>query len=490
VVKSLPENLYSPDAVARLDQLAIKENGIPGYTLMRRAGQAVFDCLNENYASAKNILVFCGAGNNAGDGYVVARLVHNKGVNVKVVSLIDPKLLKHDALQAYQHWIETGEVYPASQALIDEADVIVDALLGTGLKRDVDGEWKQWIDQINASGKPVIAVDIPSGLNASTGAIAGSAIRASETVTFIGLKKGLFTGSGRACCGQVFFDDLDVPEQIYDSVNADAKLLVDRKYLQFPCRTHDTHKGKYGHILIPGGNSGMPGAVMLAAEAALRSGAGVVSVVTLPEHVAAAVTACPEIMVHASAEGEIPESLIDKASHIAIGPGLGQNDWARRLLYQVIESQKPLVLDADALNCIASHPIDIRASHIITPHPGEAARLLSVSPAQIQQDRFAAVEKLHSISGATVVLKGSGSLVYDGKLTCVCPYGNPAMATAGMGDVLTGVITALFAQGLAPMEAAASGVCIHARAAELAADGVEFGLLASDVIGKIRLVSS
>ncbi len=349
-MNKLPTKLYSAAAVARLDQVAINDVGIPGYTLMRRAGQAVLVALQQHYPDAKSILVLCGAGNNAGDGYVLARLAHSNDLDVRVVSMIDPDKLRADARQAWQHWQECGETILYQNDLPADADVIIDALLGTGLTREVKDDWKLLIKTVNQSGIPVISVDIPSGLNADSGAISGAAINANQTITFIGLKKGMFTGSGKACCGEISFDDLGLPKQAYESVEPDAELLCHSSQWSLPPRRHDIHKGKNGHVLIIGGNYGMPGSVILAARAALRSGAGLVSVVSRPEHINAIVTACPECMVHGSSNGEINSALFDKADYIAIGCGLGRDAWAQRLLYLALDSTIPMVVDADALN--------------------------------------------------------------------------------------------------------------------------------------------
>ena len=485
-MQTLPKSLYTPESVRRIDHKAIHEHGIAGYTLMRRAGRAVLNVLCDRYPQANKVLVLCGAGNNAGDGYVIARLAQQQGMDVRVVSLIDPEKLQGDAYQAYQHWHECAVLSVNDVALIEDADVVIDAMLGTGITRDIEGAWLHWIDAINYSGKPVIAVDVPSGLDALTGSIKGAAISADITVTFIALKAGLFTGSGKACCGDVVFDSLAVPDAVYADEVPVAELLSDD--LQLPKRRHDTHKGMYGHVLVIGGNKGMPGAVILAAKAALRAGAGMVSVVTRTEHVTAVVAACPEIMVHASVNGELPESLPESLSVIAIGPGLGGDAWAHRLLMRAIELELPLVLDADALNLIADKNIRINLPHIITPHPGEAARLLSKNSAVVQQDRFATIRQLYNLQQAVVVLKGSGTLIYDGEQMSVCPAGNPVMAVAGMGDVLTGIIAAFVGQGMALNRAAVIGVGVHARAGDLAAGADSRGLLATDVIDMIRPV--
>ncbi|MDH3342551.1 MAG: NAD(P)H-hydrate epimerase, partial [Gammaproteobacteria bacterium] len=277
-MQKLPTSLYSPESARRIDHKAIHEHGISGYSLMRRAGKAVLEVLSARYPKAKKILVLCGAGNNAGDGYVIARLAQQQGMDVRVVSLIDPDKLQGDARQAYLHWQELAVLSVNDVALIDDADIVVDALLGTGITRDVAGSWLNWIDAVNYSGKPVIAVDVPSGLDALTGTMKAAAIQASITVTFIALKSGLFTASGKACCGEVVFDSLAVPDVVYENEIPVAELLNGE--VSLPERRHDSHKGLYGHVLVIGGNDGMPGAVILAAKAVLRSGAGMVTVVT------------------------------------------------------------------------------------------------------------------------------------------------------------------------------------------------------------------
>jgi NAD(P)H-hydrate epimerase len=488
----LPAELYSAAAVARLDQIAINDFGIPGYTLMRRAGRAVIETLRQQYPDARSILVLCGAGNNAGDGYVVARLAHQSGLSVRVASLVDTEKLSGDAKQACEHWLECGAVEAFDAALLAQADVVVDALLGTGLKRDVEGRWKQIIDTLNASSLPVVAVDIPSGLNADTGAVSGAAVQAHTTVTFIGLKQGLFTASGQACCGEVVFDALGLGDAIYQQVDVDARLLSRSSQWRLPLRRHDSHKGQNGYALIVGGNEGMTGAVILAARAALRSGAGLVAAVCRPQHVNAVVAACPECMVHGSNNGEIPPFLLERASYIGIGCGLGQDAWAQRLFYDAMLSALPLVLDADALNLLAKQGhSSLTGNCVITPHPGEAARLLGVDTATIQRDRFIAARQLHDKYGALVVLKGSGTLIQADAKPTVCAYGNPAMATAGMGDVLTGMVTSMAAQfghgsAISLQQAVASAVCCHGRAGDLAATGDDRGLMATDVIEHIR----
>ena len=474
-------NLYSAESIMELDRLAIA-SGTPGYSLMRRAGSALLDCITSNYPSVQSLLIICGAGNNAGDGYVLARLAKQDGIRVTVCSLIDVSDLKADALQAFQHWQQVGDTVDYRSALLQSHDLVVDAMLGTGLSRDVAGLYRQCIEQLNRSALPVIAVDIPSGLDADTGRIQGAAIVATHTVSFIGLKQGLFTGSGKQCCGHIELDTLSIDDELLAQVQPSAS-LIDQSIMRFlPARRNDSHKGDFGHVLVAGGNTGMPGAVALTARAALKAGSGRVSVVTRPEHVNAIIAVCPEVMVFATATGEIDIALTQGVTHAVIGPGLGTDAWSERLLYQVKQLDMPVLYDADALNLLASSKQMPSNTCMITPHPGEAGRLLDVPTSEIQADRFKAVRSLTAYCDAAVVLKGSGSLIADAEQLAVCVNGTAVMASAGMGDVLSGIAMALVAQGLPAFQAANFAVVWHARAAELCAHGVDRGVLASDVI--------
>lgn len=488
-VSTLPPLLYSTQKTRLLDKIAIDKFGLPGYTLMNRAGAAVFSHLQHKFPLAKRILVCCGAGNNAGDGYVIARLAHKAGYEVEVLSLVDPKLLKGDARIAYEDWKSLGiQLTGMKPELFKASDVIIDALLGTGLERPVEGQWQALIEQINQSQCPVIAVDIPSGLEADTGRVLGVAIKATLTVSFIALKKGMLTYKARDYCGEIYFDNLEVPEACYHQVEADARLLQwPELQRHFKSRLHDSHKSSYGHVLLVGGDYGMPGAVRMAAEAALRSGAGLVTVVTRPEHVSTIVTARPELMVVGTEDGRIPGELLARVSCIVIGPGLGQNTWGNQLVGQVLATDITKVLDADALNLLTIED-GPRTDWVLTPHPGEAARLLGDVPLAIQSDRFTAVDILQQSYGGCVVLKGSGTLVKCGAAatTAVCAYGNPGMASAGMGDVLSGVLGAFLAQGFGLELAAELAVVVHARAADQAAVKGQRGLLATDLFDSIR----
>lgn len=489
---SLPHTLYRAAEVRALEKIAIEEFRLAGATLMERAGAAAYSVLHSRWPAARRITVVCGGGNNGGDGYVVARLAQAAGHDVSVLSVTPPGNLRGDARQAADKLIAAGqrpEVYAKTK--LDTADLVVDALLGTGLDREVDGELRTVIEDINASGVPVLSMDVPSGLNSDTGQIMGMAIKADATVTFIGLKQGLFTGQGKGQTGQVFFSDLDVPPEIYSRLTPTAfRMNYDTGKKLLKPRRRTAHKGDFGHVLVVGGESGYAGAVLLAAEAAARMGAGLVSVATRSQHAAAICMARPELMVHAMETDAQCLPLLKRATCIAIGPGLGQSEWAAQLLARVMETRLPLVVDADALNLLAADPVQ-RDNWILTPHPGEAARMLGCKAVEIQADRYAAIRNLQQRYGGVMVLKGSGTLIVDARQDMyVCDGGNPGMASGGMGDVLTGVIAGLVAQGHALADAARLGVSIHAAAADSAAREGERGLLAGDLMPWLRLLAN
>jgi NAD(P)H-hydrate epimerase len=485
---ALPLALYRANQVRELDRIAIEDMGIPGICLMERAGSAAFNLLRELWPKARRIIVVCGLGNNGGDGYVLARLAYLAGHDVTVLQLGDTSKLQGEALAAYEAMNDVGlftQVFAEKKLSI--VDVIVDALLGTGLDREVSGQWRQVIEAINRSRSPVLSLDIPSGLHADTGTVMGVAVRATVTMSFIGLKQGLFTSEGPDITGRVFFDDLQIPPTTYKHVRSPvSRIEYDVVKNQLNRRSRIAHKGSYGHVLVIGGAPGMLGAVCMTAEAAARVGAGKVTVATYPSHAALVSLNRPEIMSYGVETTEALMPLVDQADVVAIGPGLGQSIWARALLDAVKDLQKPVVADADALNLMAQTPFRFPES-VITPHPGEAARLLEMSTAYIQSDRFAAVKSLQLRFGGVCVLKGAGTLIADedGKIH-VCTNGNPGMATGGMGDVLTGTIVGLLAQGFTTAEAARLGTCIHARSADQVAEHGERGMLPTDLFPWLR----
>lgn len=484
--------VYTTQQVRELDRVAIEEFKLPGYLLMTRAAQAAFDLAVRRWPQAQSVWVICGAGNNGGDGYVFARLALTAGWQVNVQTLVDTKKLGGDAQQAYLDYLTAGgevSAFEADQPLPD-CELIVDALLGTGLQREVTGLFKQAIEQINTHSANVLAMDIPSGLQADTGQVCGIAVVADLTVTFIAMKQGLLTGQARQYTGKLQLAELAIPDEVLAQVPTAQHIIsqADVKTALKP-RLRHAHKGHHGHSLLIGGTAGMSGAIQLAGTAALRCGSGLVSIATHPAHAAWLNLHRPELMVHAIEPADPAQqlrSLLNKKTALGIGPGLGKDAWAQQLLLLALDAGLPMVIDADALNLLAG--MNRRQDNwILTPHPAEAARLLACSTADIEADRVTAARTLQQRFGGVCVLKGAGTLITSEQGVAFCTSGNPGMASGGMGDVLTGIITALLAQGLDNMTAAQIGVQIHADAADQAAlQGGERGLLASDVIGLLQ----
>lgn len=485
---TLPRDLYDAAATRALDAAAIERCGIEGYTLMRRAGEAAYAALLARWPDTRRLAIVCGTGNNGGDGFVIAELAARAGIAVAVELVGEAGALGGDARRAFEALVAAGIEPRGGRGPLAEADVVVDALLGTGLSRAPAGAHAEAIARMNACGRPVLAVDVPSGLDASTGHCPGAAVLAALTVSFIGLKQGLLTGDAPGCTGVLVFAGLEVPPEAYARVAATARAVdCDALAARLGRRPRTAHKGHHGHVLVVGGAPGYGGAARLCAEAAARTGAGLVSVATHPDHAATITRDRPEIMCHAVADAADLRRVLARATVVALGPGLGTGAWSRALFAAARESRLPAVFDADALNLLAEDPVpsEIR---VITPHPGEAARLLGCSSAEVQADRFAAVRELAQRYAGVVVLKGAGTLVHaPPALPCVVPYGNPGMGSGGMGDVLTGIVAALVAQGLPLPDAAALGASVHARAADRAAaqDG-ERGLLAGDLLVHVR----
>lgn len=490
-VRSLPEALYSADQTRELDRLA-GEAGLSGEELMERAGRAAFELLLSRWPSVSRPAVLCGGGNNGGDGYVVARLAREAGLDPVVYHLRDPEEMKGDALTMARRARDAGVPMRALSPdnLPADAPLLVDGLLGTGISGALREDIRALIEALERLGKPVLGLDVPSGLNADTGAPAGAVLSADCTITFIGVNRGLLTGAGPVHSGELVFDDLGVDRPVYQRIDHPIWRPTPGRLRQWlPPRRRDAHKGHFGHVLVVGGDHGFAGAPLMTAQAAARCGAGLVSLATRPEHAPAVLARQPEIMVRGVDGADQLRPLLEKASVVAVGPGLGAGPWGRVLLEEILESGLPLVIDADGLNLLVEMDADARDNWILTPHPGEAARLLGSDGASVQADRFAALESLVARYGGTVLLKGLGTLVRGDGGTALISDGNPGMASGGMGDVLTGVIAALHAQGLPGYQAAALGAMAHARAADRAAstDG-ERGLLATDLLAALRPV--
>lgn len=490
----LPAPLYTAEQTRVLDRTAIEEFSIPGIRLMQRAGHAVFAEIVERYPSLRSMTILCGSGNNGGDGFVIALLARQKGMKVQLLCVGQNDFADKLKGEAKEAWVQLQAIDPEYQLYADdiafEGELVVDALLGTGLSGVVRGVYASAIHKINQSSRSVVAVDIPSGLCADSGRVLGCAVRADLTLSFIGLKRGLLTSQAVDHCGELLFDDLKVPEEVYDRIPVNVFRTTSDDLNEFlPQRSRSAHKGNFGRVLIVGGNSGMGGAALLAAQAAMRSGAGLVSLATREAHVTASLVRCPEVMVHAVESTGALAPLLEQAEIIVIGPGLGQNAWSDQMLRAAFASNKPMVLDADALNLLSDRHKSLlrpRDNWVCTPHPGEAARLLRSSVAEIEEDRFASVEQLQNRLGGSVVLKGAGSLVCAGEAVYLCNAGNPGMAVGGMGDVLSGICGAFMAQGLSPELAARLAVYVHARSADKIVEKQgERGLLASDLFAAI-----
>lgn len=511
----LPRSLYTAEQVRRLDSIAIEQCGIPGFTLMQTAASVAFNALRERWPQTRHVQVFSGAGNNAGDGYLVASLAKEQGLSVEVIALADPQKLQGDARLSWQ-WAEKAKVTITAFSDFDsehEKDhahpVIVDALFGTGLSRAVTGDYADAIAFINRTARPVLAIDIPSGLSADTGKVLGVAVAAQMTVTFIGIKQGLLTNEAGDYVGQLIYHDLDVPDRVFsdsDSPTPSATRIDIHsiKTLIAP-RAAASHKGTHGHVLVIGGDRSYGGAVLMTAEAALRSGAGLVSVITRSCHRPALLARRPEVMVLGTEDEDAQlDALIARATTIVIGPGLGRGDWGRGLMARALATQQsnrtPLVIDADALHLLAEKREQGSAAKgsgikrdnwILTPHPGEAAALLGSTTEQVQSDRFESVSQLATTWGGVCLLKGSGSLICvqtaAGPTLSLCSEGNAGMATGGMGDVLSGIVGGLVAQGNALHDSLCAAVCIHGEAADLSmqAHG-QRGMAATDLMPFIR----
>ncbi|RHW71558.1 YjeF family N-terminal domain/YjeF family C-terminal domain containing protein [Trypanosoma brucei equiperdum] len=512
---------------------AARVQGITLYDLMQRAAAAFFKVVCTEVPNAKKWLVLCGSGNNGGDGFEVARRASSRGGGtcVTVITVAGSKPLPPEAAAAYaalqeerqkpgveivmkdaRTWLEEG-------ASLSGVDVVVDGLLGTGMGGAPRGDYAAIIDRVNESGKPCFAIDIPSGLDAETGDVKGSCIRAVHTVTFIAVKPGLLTGSARNHVGKLHYDSLDL---------ADWLLLPDQQRDVFCRRLESSHlfpllsrseprrcinKAMNGKLLVVGGDSGFGGAIAMAAEAALRSGCGLVRVLTRAEHAAPIMCRCPEVMTQTLTEESLRMGL-QWASCVAIGPGLGQGAWGIEAL-RVVEIHLreniniPSVWDADALNILATfsrkrndgeqQPPSVRLNNrVITPHSAEASRLLGCTVSEVEQNRYRAAEELVARYGGVVLLKGPGTVLRSAEdarvpvptgtaaellfpACAVADVGNSGMASGGMGDVLTGIIAGLLAQQFPLWQATCAGCLVHGTAADLAASsqGGERGLTAT-----------
>ena len=483
--------LYSNDKTQEIDQLAASALGIDSYALMQLAGKAIFQHLKEN----KSLLIITGPGNNGGDGFVVAELARKNGQQVKVLALKPVEELKGDARLAADQF--NGEVVVGTDFNVlqdQEIDCVVDAVFGTGLSQPVTGHYADAINWINNQGVPVCAIDIPSGLNGTTGKIEGVAVQATKTIAILARNTGLYTLDGKDCCGNIVFEDLGVQPKQLEAVVATAQLLSEADLIQIPKRrSNNSHKGRFGHVLTIGGQAGMLGAVLLAGSAVLKAGAGSTTIVTDPKHADLLPLYAPELMTYAfdgsACRDELHELVSIKPSQVMLlGMGLGQSQWSKQLCKAALKAEVPLVVDADGLSLLAQAAITPDHLAVITPHPKEAAIMLQMSIADVQADRWAAVRALARKYACVAVLKGSGTLVSDGEHIWCCPFGNANLATAGSGDVLAGMVAGLLSQGFVAEKAAVLAVTWHALAGEQSPHGMT--MTASDLLSTLHLVVS
>lgn len=485
---ALPDEtpLFDSAALRTIEQSAMQATG-DAFELMRRAGCAAWRELLDRWPQARRLLVVCGPGNNGGDGYLLATHALRSGRDVQVLTVDALPPNSELAREARRTFLGTGGRADAFDGRLPSADLVVDALFGIGLTRAPDARMAALIDAINTRAADVFALDVPSGIDADSGSAPGHAVRATHTLEFIVCKAGLRTSGALDHTGSLGLATLETAPFVADVVPVAGLIAAGALPRWLRPRKRDLHKGRNGRVLCVGGELGGGGAIILCAEAALRSGAGLVEVATRPAHMAPLLGRLPEAIVRARDEPESVEAAMAQADCIAVGPGLGRSTWAASLLQCALGAGRPLVLDADALNLLAEDPRPLPADAVLTPHPGEAARLLEVSIADVQRDRFAAARELAVRHACVVVLKGAGTIVAasDGRLHVIAA-GNPGMSVGGMGDVLTGVVAALRAQGLDAFDAAACGALLHAAAGDSAAVAGERGLLPSDLMPWLR----
>jgi NAD(P)H-hydrate epimerase len=496
---SLTESLFTADGVRALDRFLIDECGVDGYGLMHKAARAAFRQVLRHWPSAEHVVVLCGAGNNGGDGYLVALNALRHGMKTTCLAVADPEKLSGDARKAWRdageagvairHWADLDD--SDKNALMGEGVVLVDAMLGTGARGRPRAPVDEVILWVNGSASPVLAVDVPSGLDATLGTVAGEAVVSDVTATFIGNKLGLMTGRGPHYAGQVAYETLGAEQQIEGCGTRPVATLAtwaNRKGT-LPVPSAAAHKGDFGHVLVVAGDLGFGGAGLLAAEAAARSGAGLVSLATRPEHVPSALARCPSLMARGVTHGHELGALLEKADVVVCGPGIGQGAWGQQMLQQVLASGKPRLLDADALNLLSTQAPVAADYQVITPHPGEAARLLGCSVDDVEADRLAAVQALEQRYGGVVLLKGAGTLVSGrGELPVLIGGANPGMATGGMGDVLSGIAGGFMAQAvrndaMTLFAGVISAAALHLAAANVASRRLGYrALLPQDVM--------
>lgn len=500
--------IVTAEVMREMDRAAIEEYGMPGVSLMENAGAGTAGAIGRRWPNLRNAAIICGAGNNGGDGYVIARHLIGSGISVATYLLADREKIKGDArinLDILSRMkcdlrdaLTDNDLEKLKKSLIG-CDLIVDAMLGTGITKELQGNYKRCVEIVNDSGVPVCAVDVPTGLNSDSGKPLGGAIKADLTCTYGLIKIGLVIYPGVEYVGDLVLVDIGFPKNVVEKLGGACRLLSE-KFVKsvLPSRRPDAHKGEFGHLLIIAGSPGKTGAAALCAEAAVRSGAGLVTVAvpaSLNAIIEMKITEAMSLPVADGGSGYMSvdawvdlSGAIERSTALAIGPGLSTESGTSDLFFKLIkETALPIVIDADGLNMLAKNPAALKSSKskaVLTPHPGEMSRLLGISTAAVQEDRIGAAKKLAALTGAVVVLKGARTIIADPSGTfAVNPNGNSGMASGGTGDALTGIIGALLAQGMEPFAAASAGTWIHGCAGDLAAKRYgETALKAGDII--------
>ena len=496
--------LYTASETRKIDNLAIKEKGVSGYSLMQMAAEFTLDVILREFSPVEELIIFCSKGKNSGDGFLLGSFAKEFGLEVTIVMSNTSNVIKGVSRKAFEEMKDAKVKIISTKSIeklkVSNKAVIVDALIGTGLKGNLRNNIKESILSLNKLGVklPVLSLDIPSGVNPDTGDADDIAVYADITATFVAQKRGCFTSVGKKFSGEIVYSDLEIPKNLFSKITSTSYVVdYEDSISKVVYREQDAHKGHFGNVLIVGGDRGLGGAGLLSSRAAVYSGAGLTSLVTRPEHVSASLVSCPEVMVKGVDSGQDIEEHLVKPDVIAIGPGLGQSAWSEQMIQRVFwEAEKrdvSVIMDADALNLLTRLKLssNLPKRLILTPHPGEASRLLNTSVAVIESNRFSAAAKIQKKFNATVVLKGSGTVICHKsggtQKWGICESGNPGMATGGMGDVLTGIIAGLLAQGLTLKEAAEAGVDLHAKAADQASlEFGEAGLTSSDVINELK----
>ena len=494
------------NGVREADRHTIEDLGVPGIVLMENAATGVVDAIREVFPDARRILILCGPGNNGGDGLAVARHLHNGGLGVQLCLFGGPAKLGSDASTNHRlaeafgvpvAIIEDDDLAVVEAFLDDEpVDLVVDALLGTGADRPLAGRYAALVELVEASGLPVVAVDVPTGLNGSSSEIPGPHLPADLTVTFASLKICHALPPACIACGEVAVVDIGIPPAAIESGSSLWMTETEDISLMLPTRSPDAHKGRFGHLLIIAGSAGRGGAVAMAAKSAVVIGSGLVTMAVPGPVVPVVDAACLEAMTHSmdsDDEGAVTgpqglDDLLDRVTAIATGPGLGTGAGAKKTLDWILDNWNgPLLLDADAINLLAGSPERLAVREVpavLTPHPAELARFLGTSTTEILVDRLGAAREAARRSGAIVVAKGYGTIIAEpGGQAWVNPTGDVGLASGGSGDVLSGAIGALLAQRLEPLRATLVGCWLHGFAGEIGGEIYPAAVPASELPG-------